>query len=55
MSKAGLDMLTKSAAMEMAPWGIRVNGISPAFTEGTCLYSQAYTSKEELDALKARA
>ena len=31
-SKAGLAMLTKSAAYELAPYGIRVNTISPGLT-----------------------
>ncbi len=32
-SKAGLEMLTKSAAIELGPYGIRVNGIAPGVTE----------------------
>ncbi len=28
-SKAGMDGLTKSAAIELAPYGIRVNGVAP--------------------------
>lgn len=31
-SKAGLDMLTRGAAYELAPFGIRVNGIAPGLT-----------------------
>lgn len=38
LSKAGLDVLTKSSALEMAPWGIRVNGVSPCYTKDTFLY-----------------
>jgi len=33
MSKAALDMFTKCLAVELAPKGIRVNGINPAVTE----------------------
>ena len=29
--KGGLDMLTKALAVEVAPYGIRVNGIAPGF------------------------
>lgn len=32
-SKAGLEMLTKSAAVELGRYGIRVNGIAPGVTE----------------------
>ncbi len=32
-SKAGLNMLTRSAALELAPYQIRVNGIAPGTTE----------------------
>lgn len=32
-SKAGLNMLTRSAALELAPHQIRVNGIAPGTTE----------------------
>lgn len=30
VSKAGLDMFTKSAARELAPYGIRVNSVNPS-------------------------
>jgi len=31
MSKAGVEMLTQSSAMELAPFGIRVNCVAPSF------------------------
>lgn len=33
VSKAGLDMLTRCTALELAPRGIRVNGIAPAVVD----------------------
>ena len=54
MSKAGLEMMTKSTAMELAPFGIRVNAVAPSFVE-TNLYRSAGMSEPELDALKKRA
>jgi NAD(P)-dependent dehydrogenase (short-subunit alcohol dehydrogenase family) len=40
MSKAGLQMLTKSAAIELARFGVRVNCVSSSFLN-TNLYRQA--------------
>ena len=54
MSKAGLEMLTKSAAIELAPIGIRVNAVAPSFVD-TNLYRAAGLSEIEYDALKIRA
>ena len=54
MTKAGIDMLTKSAAMELAPFGIRVNGVAPTFTD-TNLYRYAGITETEYESLKARA
>lgn len=34
-SKAGLAMLTRAFALELAPHGIRVNAVSPGFTPGS--------------------
>ena len=36
-SKAGVISLTKSLAMELAPYGVRVNGIAPGPFEGTMI------------------
>ena len=53
MTKAGVEMLTKSSAMELAPFGIRVNAVSPSFVD-TNLYRFAGLSDPESDALKNR-
>ena len=54
MSKAGLEMMTKASAMELAPLAIRVNGVAPTFVD-TNLYRYAGLTEPELDALKKRA
>ena len=54
MSKAGLEMLTQSSAMELAPFGIRVNAVAPSFVD-TNLYRAAGLTEPEIDALKIRA
>lgn len=44
-SKAGLNMLTRSMALELAPLGIRVNVVSPGYVEVNSAFnplSQAY-------------
>lgn len=46
MTKAGLEMLTKTTALELAPLGIRVNAVSPA-TIDTNMYR--YTGMSELE------
>ena len=54
MSKAGLDMLTKSTALELAPFGIRVNAVAPSFLH-TNLYRRVRGMTESmLDSLKKR-
>ncbi|APX24921.1 MAG: SDR family oxidoreductase [Rhodobacteraceae bacterium] len=40
-SKWGLRGLSKTASVEFAPWGIRVNSIHPGQIEGTALFSSA--------------
>ena len=37
MSKAGVESITKSLAFEMAPYGVRVNCVSPGLTETNML------------------
>ena len=54
MSKAGLEALTKSSAMELAPFGIRVNAVAPSFID-TNLYRSSGLNENEIDALKIRA
>ena len=54
MTKAGLEMLTKSSALELAPMGIRVNAVS-ATTIDTNLYRYTGMTELEYDSFKKRA
>jgi len=54
MTKAGLEMFTKCAALELAPLGIRVNAVSPA-TIDTNLYRYTGMSEEEYQNFKKRS
>ena len=54
MTKAGLEMLTKSSAIELAPLGIRVNGVSPATTKSN-LHMYAGLTKAQNEAFLGRA
>jgi NAD(P)-dependent dehydrogenase (short-subunit alcohol dehydrogenase family) len=40
MSKAGIEMMTKSCAVELARFGVRVNAVSASFLN-TNLFRQA--------------
>ena len=54
MTKAGLEMLTKSSALELAPMGIRVNAVSPS-TLDTNLYRYTGMTEAEYAGFKKRA
>ena len=54
MTKAGLEMLTKSSALELAPMGIRVNAVSPT-TIDTNLYRYTGMTEQEYQQFKKRA
>ena len=43
MSKAGLEMLTKCAAIEMAHAGIRVNGVAPSTVDSNIFTGSGLT------------
>ena len=51
MSKAGLEMLTKSCALELARFGVRVNCVSASFIN-TNLYRQAGLSEMDNNSIK---
>ncbi len=54
MTKAALEMLTKTAAMELAPFGVRVNAVAPCLVDTNLYRNQGY-SEQEHQALLARA
>lgn len=54
MTKAGLEMLTKSSALELAPLGIRVNAVAPGMVD-TNLYRQTGLNEQDYQALVQRA
>jgi NAD(P)-dependent dehydrogenase (short-subunit alcohol dehydrogenase family) len=51
MSKAGLEMLTKSAALELASKGVRVNCVSPSFVPTGFWKNQANLTPLEMTSL----
>ena len=53
MSKAGLEMLTKCCAIELAPSGVRVNAVAPGATDTNLLRYAGY-SEAEYESYKKR-
>lgn len=57
-AKAGLNHLTRTLAVELAPSGIRVNAIMPGMIDSPLIYRQIagqYASAEEMVAARSRA
>ena len=54
VSKAGVDHLTRCAALEMAPHGVRVNGVNPGVTI-TNLHRRGGMDEAQYDAFLARS
>lgn len=54
MTKAGLEMFVKTAALEFAPLGIRVNAVAPCMVNSN-LYRYAGLKNDENEALFKRA
>ncbi len=53
MSKAGLEMLTKCCAIELAPSGVRVNAVAPGSVDTNFLRYAGY-AETEYEAYKSR-
>ncbi len=48
MSKSGLDSLTKSLALELAEFGIRVNSVSPSLTQTEFIKKTGFLDKYKI-------
>lgn len=53
IGKAGVEMFTQAAALELAPFGVRVNAVASSFFESN-MYRATGMSEPELDQLKKR-
>lgn len=51
-TKGAVNMMTKSAALEMAPYGIRVVGVAPGVVDTPII--QGYKDKGIIDSMKAK-
>lgn len=55
MSKAGLEMLTKTSALELAPYGVRVNAVASGLIADTNMFNYASLEENEISSLASRA
>ena len=52
MSKAGLEMMTKCAALEMAPLGVRVNGVAPSIVDSNIFTGSGLSQQQSEKTIK---